>query len=178
MGVSDTVGQKLQRCPFGIMRHSKIADGRPLSVEERSCSGHQCNDRSIHDTLATAAIALRTLPLARLEQKLLEQLAQLEWRTLAAVAHDGRRDVARAIDLPAANRRTAQSRIAPRAALSLLASNAALALARDQLPAGTRAGARRILERDEAAAVESDDVETTIFCGLVERAAHGEAVAG
>jgi hypothetical protein len=28
------------------MRHSKIADGRPLSGEERSCSGHHCNDRA------------------------------------------------------------------------------------------------------------------------------------
>jgi hypothetical protein len=27
------------------MRHSKIADGRPLSVEERSCSGHHRHDR-------------------------------------------------------------------------------------------------------------------------------------
>src|SRR5262249_60829532 len=36
---------------------------------------------------------------------------------------------------------------------------------------------RRILQRNEAAAVESDDVETTILCGFVERAAHGDAVA-
>jgi hypothetical protein len=27
------------------MRHSKIADGRPLSGEERSCSGHHRHDR-------------------------------------------------------------------------------------------------------------------------------------
>ena len=112
---------------------------------------------------------------------MLEQPAQLQRRTITPVAHDRYCDVARAIDLPVPDRRAAQSRITPRAgraALSLLASDPALALARDQLPAGTRAGARRILERDEAAAVESDDVETTIFCGLVERAAHGEAVAG
>jgi hypothetical protein len=42
---------------------------------------------------------------------------------------------------------------------------------------GTRAGTRRVLERDEAAAVESDDVETTIVYALVERAAHGDALA-
>src|SRR5499427_8426950 len=45
------------------------------------------------------------------------------------------------------------------------------------MPARTRAGTRRILARDETAAVESNDVETTIVCGLVERAAHGEAIA-
>jgi len=45
------------------------------------------------------------------------------------------------------------------------------------LPARARPRTRRILARDETAAVESDDVETTIFCGLVERAAHGDAVA-
>src|SRR5262249_53346180 len=57
------------------------------------------------------------------------------------------------------------------------ASNATLALARQQLPAGARAGTRHILERDEAAAVASDDVQTTILLGLVERAAHGDALA-
>jgi hypothetical protein len=46
------------------------------------------------------------------------------------------------------------------------------------MPTATRAGTRRVLERDEAAAIESDDVKTAIFCGLVERAPHGEAVAG
>src|SRR5215510_15750831 len=119
--------------------------------------------------------------LTRVSQELLEQAAQFKRRALAAVRHRGRRDVALAIDLPADNGGAARSRIAPRAgkaALSLLAGTAALALAGDQLPAGTRAETRRVLERDEAAAVESDDVETTIFCGLVERAAHGEAVAG
>src|SRR5262249_9703349 len=40
-----------------------------------------------------------------------------------------------------------------------------------------RAGTRHILERDEAAAVASDDVQTTILLGLVERAAHGDAIA-
>jgi hypothetical protein len=55
---------------------------------------------------------------------------------------------------------------ASRAAFSLLAGGAALALARQRLPTGTR----RVRERDEAAAVESDDVKTVIFCGLVERA--------
>ena len=62
--------------------------------------------------------------LTRLKQKLLEQPAQLKGRPIAAVAHDGRRDVARAIDLPVPDRRAARSRIAPRAgraALSLLA---------------------------------------------------------
>jgi hypothetical protein len=59
---------------------------------------------------------------------LLEQSAQLERWAIAAVAHDGRRDVARAIDLPVANRRAARSRIALRAAL---AGTAALALAGD-----------------------------------------------
>src|SRR4029077_14712873 len=95
---------------------------------------------------------------SHLREKLLEQSAQLERWAIAAVAHDGRREVARAIDLPVANRHAARSRIAPRAALSLLAGSAALALARQQLPTGTRAGTRRVLERDEAAAVESDDV--------------------
>src|SRR4051812_428967 len=97
--------------------------------------------------------------LTRVEQKLLEQPAQLQGRALAAVAHDGRREVARAIDLPIPNRRAAQSWITLRAALSLLASDPALAGARQQLPAGTRAGTRRILERDETAAVASNDVE-------------------
>jgi hypothetical protein len=27
------------------LRHSKIAGGLPLSVEEQSCSGHRCKDR-------------------------------------------------------------------------------------------------------------------------------------
>jgi hypothetical protein len=92
---------------------------------------------------------------------LLKQAAQFERRAMAAVRHHGRRDVARAIDLPADNAGAARSRIAPRArkaALSLLAGTAALALAGDQLPAATRAGTRRVLERDEAAAVERDDV--------------------
>src|SRR5262249_41647494 len=66
---------------------------------------------------------------------------------------------------------------ARRAALSPRASDPALALARQQLPARTRAGTRRILASDETAAVESNDVETTILCGLVERAAHGDAIA-
>src|SRR5262245_43812777 len=115
--------------------------------------------------------------LTRVPQKLLEQPAQFERRALAAVRHHGRRNVARAIDLPVANRHAAQSWIALRAALSPRASDPALALARQQLPAGTRAGTRRILERDEAAAVESDDFETMILRGLVERATHGDAIA-
>src|SRR5262249_22270928 len=80
---------------------------------------------------------------------------------------------------PLANRRAAQSWIALRstlAALSPRASDPALALARQQLPAGPGARTRRILERDEAAAVESADVETTILRGRVERAAHGDAI--
>ena len=71
--------------------------------------------------------------LTHLREKLLEQSAQFELRTLAAVAHDRRRDVARAIDLPIANGSAARSRIAlrtRRAALSSLASDPALALAR------------------------------------------------
>src|SRR5262249_15806442 len=50
-------------------------------------------------------------------------------------------------------------------------------LASDQLPAGTRAETRRVLERDEARAVESGDVETTIAHALVERAARGHDLA-
>src|SRR5262249_5433936 len=122
----------------------------------------------------------RESPSARLEEKLLKQPAQFERRAIAAVRHRGRRDVALAIDLPADNGGAARSRIAPpagKAALSLLAGTAALALAGDQLPAGTRAETRRVLERDEAAAVESDDVETTIAYALVERAAHGDGLA-
>src|SRR5262249_43374278 len=81
---------------------------------------------------------------------------------------------------PIANRHAAQSWIALRstvAALSPRASDPALALARQQLPAGTWAGTRRVLERDETSAVESNDVETTILRGLVERAPHGDAIA-
>jgi hypothetical protein len=37
------------------MRHSKIADGRPLSGEERSCSGHHRNDRVLPPTETSAA---------------------------------------------------------------------------------------------------------------------------
>ena len=44
------------------------------------------------------------------EKKLLEQRAQLE--ALAAIAHNRRRNVARAIDLPAENGGAARSRIA------------------------------------------------------------------
>src|SRR5262245_62328180 len=131
--------------------------------------------RSPCHRLHTAYIAL-----TRLKQKLLEQRVHLERRAIAFVRHHGRRDVARAIDLPADNGGAARSRIAPRAgkaALSLLAGTAALALAGDQLPAGTRAGTRRILERDEAAAVESHNVEPTIAYALVERAAHGDGLA-
>src|SRR5262249_57670291 len=61
--------------------------------------------------------------------------------------------------------------------LALLAGRGGPALAGDQLPAGPRAGTRRVLERDEAAAVESDDIETTIAYALVERAAHGDGLA-
>jgi hypothetical protein len=46
--------------------------------------------------------------LTRLAQELLEQPAQLERRALAAVGHDRRCDVARAIDLPVANRRASR----------------------------------------------------------------------
>src|SRR6516165_4280890 len=120
---------------------------------------------------------LRISLLSRLVQKLLEQPAQFERRALAAVRHHGRGNVACAIDLPIANRRAAQSWITLLAALSPLTSDPALALARQQLPAGARAGTRHILERDEAAAVASDDVQTTILLGLVERAAHGDAIA-
>src|SRR5262249_58240014 len=119
---------------------------------------------------------LRISLLSRLVQKLLEQPAQFERWALAAVRHHGRGNVACAIDLPIANRRAAQSWITLLAALSPFTSDPALALARQQLPAGARAGTRRILERDEAAAVASDDVQTTILLGLVERAAHGDAI--
>src|SRR5262249_4097849 len=105
--------------------------------------------------------------LTRVSQELLEQPTQFERRALATIAHDGRCDVARAIDLPIPDRRAAQSRRAALAALSLLASDPALALARQRLPVSTRAGTRRILERDETSAVESGDVETTI--GLCSR---------
>src|SRR5262245_13495182 len=118
--------------------------------------------------------------LTRVSQELLEQPAQFERRALAAVRHHGRGNVARAIDLPIANRHAAQSWITLRAALTALSpltSDPALAWARKQLPAGTRAGIWRILKRDKAAAIASDDVQTTILCGLVERAAHGDAPA-
>src|SRR5262245_34247322 len=87
------------------------------------------------------------------------------------------RDVARAFVLPVANGGVVHSWITLLASLSLLASDPPLTLARQQLPAGAPAGTWRILKRDKAAAVESNDVETTIFCGLVERAAHGDAIA-
>ena len=48
-------------------------------------------------------------------------------------------------------------------ALSLLAGYAALALAGDELPTAAWAGTRPILERDEAAAVESDNIEPIII---------------
>src|SRR5262249_6266097 len=118
--------------------------------------------------------------LTRLVQKLLEQPAQFERRALAAIAHDRRRDIARAVDLPVANRHAAQSWVALRSPLAALAHrtrNATLTWTRKQLPAGTRAVNWGILERDEAAAVASDDVQTTILLGLVERAAHGDAIA-
>src|SRR5262245_10589909 len=142
---------------------------RPEAGDERSKSRRGT-------TLATSPIAYGLSLLSRLVQKLLEQPAQFERRALAAVRHHGRCNVARAIELPLANRHAAQSWIALRTALSLLASDPALALARQELPAGTRAGTRRIPERDEATAVESNDVETTIICALVERAAHGDAL--
>ena len=55
--------------------------------------------------------------------------------------------------------------------------SAALALAGNELTAAARAGTRPILERDKAAAVEGDDVETMILGGLLERAAQGDALA-
>jgi hypothetical protein len=119
-------------------------------------------------------------PSSHLGEKLLEQPGQFEGRTVAAVTHDRRREVARAIDFAIANRRTARLRIALRAggaAFSLLAGSAALALAGNELPTAARARTRLILERDEAAAVEGNDVETTILCGLVECATHGHALA-
>jgi len=32
------------RSLLALLRHCKIADGHPVSEEERSCSGHRCND--------------------------------------------------------------------------------------------------------------------------------------
>src|SRR5262249_18293642 len=99
---------------------------------------------------------------------------------LAAVGTQGCRNIARAVDRPATNCRAAQSWITLRAALATLAlrtSNATLAWARKQLPAGTRAGTWRILKRDKAAAIEGDDIEPLIVGGLIERAAHGDAPA-
>src|SRR5262249_59109735 len=99
---------------------------------------------------------------------------------LAAVGTQGCRNIARAVDLPIANGHAAQSWITLRAALATLAlrtSNATLARARKQLPAGTRAGTWRILKRDKAAAIEGDDIEPLIVGGLIERAAHGDAPA-
>src|SRR6516162_7365603 len=128
---------------------------------------------------ADVVLAPRT-SLTRVSQELLKQPAQFERRALAAVRHHGRYNVARAIDLPVANRRAVQSWTTLRAALTALSPRAgdpALALARQQLPARTRARTRRILASDETAAVESNDVETTIAYALVERAAHGDAVA-
>src|SRR5262245_23833092 len=61
----------------------------------------------VHGRLHTRHLTdgiLRTSLLSSLEQKLLEQPAQFKRRALAAVRHHGRRDVARAIDLPLANR--------------------------------------------------------------------------
>src|SRR5215813_4865786 len=58
--------------------------------------------------------------LTRVLQELLEQPAQFERRALAAVRHHGRCDVARAIDLPVANRHAAQSWIALRSTLAAL----------------------------------------------------------
>src|SRR5262249_1988783 len=118
--------------------------------------------------------------LLHVREELLEQPEQLERRAVPTVAHERRGDVFLPVDFPAADGRPAQAGVALRTlgtALSLLAGSAALALARQQLPTGTRAETRRIPERDEAAAIESDDVNTVIFRGLVERAAHGEAVA-
>src|SRR5215471_17940726 len=65
--------------------------------------------------------------LTRVSQELLKQPAQLERRALAAVRHHGRRDIARAIDLPIADRRAARSCRAALAALSPRASDPALA---------------------------------------------------
>ena len=111
---------------------------------------------------------------------MLEQSAQFELGAIAAVAHDRRREVARAIDLPIANGSAPRSRIAlraGRAALSLLAGNPALALAGNELPTGTGAGTRLILERDEAAAVEGNDVETTIIGISIEGTTNIDAAA-
>src|SRR5215469_6094150 len=35
-----------------LLRHSEIADGLPLSVEERSCSGRHCKPKSVRSTLS------------------------------------------------------------------------------------------------------------------------------
>src|SRR5262249_9179384 len=122
-----------------------------------------------------------TQSLLHLREELLKQPEQLERRAVPAIAHERRGDVFLPVDFPAPDGRPPQAGVALRTlgpALSLLAGSAALALARQQLPAGTRAETRCIFARDEAAAVESDNVKTVIFCGLVECAAHGEAVAG
>src|SRR5262249_36143057 len=112
--------------------------------------------------------------LTRVLQELLEQPAQFERRAPPALGHHRRRDGARAIGLSIANRRAAQSRPSP---LSPPPTAPPPTLAPQQLPAGTGAGTRRILASDETAAIESDDVETTILRGRVERAAHNEALA-
>jgi hypothetical protein len=95
---------------------------------------------------------------------LLEQSAQLERWALSAVAHDGRRDVVCAIELPVANCRAARSRIALRAALSLLAGSAALATTSDHLPAITWTQSGVVARRDERRRLAHDEVE-----GLVGR---------
>src|SRR5262245_22318829 len=114
-------------------------DSKPWEVRRLALA---TGDPSRNAALNTLGHCRSTALLSRLVQKLLEEPAQLERRALAAVRHQGRRDVARAIELPVADRRAAQSRItlwAALAAVSLLASDPALALARQQLPAGTRA---------------------------------------
>src|SRR5215471_4788113 len=85
-----------------------------------------------------------------------------------------------AIELPGQDgwrRLSAFTRIALRPALPLQPGDAALARRGNQLPSGTRARARRILEGNEATAIAGDDIIALIVGGFIERAADNDAPA-
>src|SRR5262249_44260787 len=96
--------------------------------------------------------------------RLLEQRTQLECRTKTSVGVSRRRSVGRPIDDPALDC------LPRRSALTFWTGNAALPLARHELPTGTWTWAGVILARDEASAIERDDIANAVFGFRIVRA--------
>src|SRR5262249_43145152 len=123
---------------------------------------------SSSDTRSMLAAGRRTLTLMSAIAFLvilLEQRPHVDWRGLAAVRHDRRDGVGRAVDFPAGDGHRVRSGQTARPRLATLALRSRLALAagrRNQLPAVAWAGPRIIAARDERRAVERHNAQEAI----------------